>query len=220
VTDLVRKELLPLAYTGLEKAGVAREDREYFLTVIEQRLGKKTGSQWCIRNYRDLKKSHKKDDALLMLTKAIYTNQQAGLPVHEWPKVDPDLKANEASHLVSHIMSTELFTVNENDLADLATSVMLWKNIHHVPVENNKGQLSGLLTWTHMTKFREKAGSRVVKDIMVREVITVQPENGIDTAIKLMRQHKIGCLPVVQDHHLVGIITHKDLIPFEHGESV
>ncbi|MEN7551774.1 hypothetical protein AAG747_27915 [Rapidithrix thailandica] len=50
-------------------------------------------------------------------------------------------------------MSTKLFTVNENDLAELATCIMQWKNIHHMPVEDSSGKL---LTWTQMECFLER----------------------------------------------------------------
>lgn len=220
VRKLVSRELLPIAYEGLKKAHIHQEDIEHYLGIIENRAKKETGSQWSIRNYRKLRTSQKKDDALLMLTKAIYKNQWSGIPVHNWPAVDPALEAHEASWLVGHIMSTELFTVNENDLADLATSVMCWKKIHHLPVETRSGQLGGLLTWTHMKRHHESCENTthcLVSEIMTRDVITVRPETEIKTAIYLMKRNEIGCLPVVQDRHLVGIITIKDVIPYDNG---
>ena len=128
----------------------------------------------------------------------------------------PDI--SEPAHLVGHIMSTKLFIVLQNDLAELATSVMQWKNIHHVPVENRKGDLCGLLTWTHLNKFKELKESDenlMVADLMTKEVITVQPETEIKKAIQLMKKLEYGCLPVVQGNHLIGIITIKDVLPFD-----
>ncbi len=220
VRDLVLNKLLPLAYAGLKKAEIHPDDIAYYLGIIEQRAVKETGSQWTVRNYRKLKDKWKKDEALLMLTKAMVKNQHSGIPLHDWPPVDPGLETHEFSTLVCHIMSTELYTVNENDLAELATSVMLWKNIHHLPVENKAGQLCGLLTWTHIKRFREKRRDKeqmVVAEIMTKDLLTARPETAIPTAIGLMKRNEIGCLPVVQDRHLVGIITIKDVIPYDHG---
>jgi CBS domain-containing protein len=112
-------------------------------------------------------------------------------------------------------MSTQLFTVNENDLAELATSIMKWKGIKHVPVEDNSGHLSGLLTRTHMK--REGADKNdIVAKIMTKDVLTVQPDTDIWEAIKIMKRHEFGCLPVVYENHLVGIITINDVIPYDH----
>jgi CBS domain-containing protein len=218
VQDLVTKELVPFAYSGLQKVGIDKDDITRLLSIIEQRAKGTNGAAWKTRNYRLLRKNMKQDDALRTLTKAIHENQQTGLPVHLWPMLQNNLLPHDAAHLVGHILSTQLFTVNEKDLANLATSVMQWKNIHHVPVENSASELCGLLTWTHMKRQQDREGydNSIVADIMIKDVITVTPETGIKKAIQLMKDFKIGCLPVVQGQHLVGIITVKDIVAFDH----
>lgn len=220
VRDLITKELLPIAYNGLKKSNIDSEDRERLLGIIEQRAKKITGAQWNVRNYRKLRKSMKPDDALLALTKSMYENQKTARPIHEWPMIETPPKLHETAHLVGHIMSSQLFTINENDLAELAIAVMYWKEIHHVPVEDKAGNLCGLITWTHMKRFydqqREDRGG-LVSDIMTRNVHTATPETKISDAIALMKKHEIGCLPVVHDQHLVGIITITDVLAFDHG---
>lgn len=224
VPQLVEKELLPLAYAGLEKTGINKQDIERLLTVIAERAKGQTASKWLIRNYRNLGKTLKRDDALLAVTEAIHHNQQSNdLPVHQWPMIEPDVQRTSTAHLVSHIMSTRLYIVNENDLAELATNVMEWKGIHHVPVENNDGDLSGLLTWTHMERYKAMEASDeqlMVGDIMTRDVVTVHADTEIKKAIQLMKKLEYGCMPVVQNKHLVGIITIKDVLPFDHDKSV
>lgn len=218
VRDLVTDMLLPIAHEGLKKANIDRADRERLLDIIAQRAKGMTGAQWKIKTFRQLRQKLRKDNALLALTKSIYTNQQKDIPVHEWPDHDQQMDTHEASHQVKHIMSTQLFTVKENDLADLATSVMEWKKIHHVPVENSAGELRGLLTWTHMKRHKQHLGSdgqSIVGDIMAREVVTVDPKTEIQEAIRLMKQHEYGCLPVAHEKHLVGIITIQDVLPFD-----
>lgn len=219
VRDLMLNELLPMAYEGLKKAEVDQSDTERLLGIIEQRTIKGTGAQWNVRNYRRLSDHMKRDEALLALTKSMYLNQQENIPVHNWSEADTDTEVHEQSRLVSHIMSTQLFTVLDNDLARLATEVMMWKNIHHLPVEDEQGQLCGLLTWSHLQHFDptgERQDHRNVSDIMVRNLITATPELGIEEAKALMQKHSIGCLPVVQDGQLVGIITQKDILEFQH----
>jgi CBS domain-containing protein len=218
VPELVKNELLPMAYDGLKKMQIDQNDIEKLLGIIEQRVDGMTGSKWMVRNYRNLRKRIKQDDALLTLTRGIYESQKSGNPVHTWPMLDESLDIRDAAHLVGHIMTTRLFVVNEADLAELAMSVMEWKTIHHVPVENNVGDLCGLLTWTHMNKYKQKEAKDehlIVSDIMIKDVITVQPDTEIKKAIELMKKLEYGCMPVVQGNHLVGIITIKDVMPFD-----
>lgn len=219
---LLNNELLPMAYEGLRSQGVDKGDVERLLKVIEMRIAGNTGAQWQIRSYRNMRKLMKQDDALLALTKAIYNNQKVNLPVAQWPVLNVPSQVHEAAKLVKHIMSTQLFVVNEGDLADLATNIMEWKNIHHMPVTNNQGKLSGLLTWTHMIRNKEREANekRTVADIMTANVITAQPQTSINKAIRMMKKNEIGCLPVVHGDDLVGIVTIKDVIAFDHGSGI
>jgi CBS domain-containing protein len=51
-----------------------------------------------------------------------------------------------------------------------------------------------------------------VKEVMREPAITVSPEGTIKEAARLMLEHKIGCLPVVEGHTLVGIVTESDIL--------
>jgi CBS domain-containing protein len=216
--QLVTKELLPIAQSGLEKASINQQDIDRYLTIIDQRTKGQTGAQWQVANFRKLRKEKKRDDVLLSLTSTMYGYQLSGQPVSEWPMIDSGenpTTLHKASELVGHIMSTQLFTVIEDDLASMAVSIMQWKNIHHLPVEDNQGRLCGLLTWTHLNKFQNVIAAdnnSYVSDIMIKIVITTRPEVKITKAIKLMKEADIGCLPVIENDILVGIITVKDLI--------
>ena len=220
VPTLVEKELLPIAHDGLNNIGIDARDIERLLGIISERVKGQTASKWLVRNYRELRKTIKQDDALLTVTEAIHKNQQIeDHPVHQWPMLEADATKKSTAHLVRHIMSTRLYIVKENDLAQLATQVMEWKSIHHVPVENNSGDLVGLLTWTHMERYKKMElmdDELPVVKIMSKDVITVHPDTEISKAIQLMKKLEYGCLPVVENRHLVGIITIKDVIPFDH----
>ncbi|HQA50990.1 MAG: CBS domain-containing protein [Syntrophomonadaceae bacterium] len=53
----------------------------------------------------------------------------------------------------------------------------------------------------------------LAKDIMTREVITVKPKDRVDKVARLLVDHKISGIPVVDDQgHVIGIVTEKDLI--------
>ena len=220
VRDLMIKELLPMAYNGLNSVGVDKEDSERLLKIIEQRTVSFTGAQWKVRNYRKLRSLTKQDKALRALTKTIHENQQSNLPVHEWPEIKVEPSTHKTARKIGHIMSTQLFTVNEHDLSALATHIMKWKGVHHVPVENNAGEFCGLLTWTHMKKYLDDENHNpksLVNEIMVSSVSTVEPNTDIDEAISIMKENGYGCLPVIQDKQLIGIVTIPDIIPFDNA---
>lgn len=218
VRDLVTKELLPIAYDGLVEAGIERKDIERYLEIIRHRAARNTGAQWQVKNYRSFRKELKQDDALLALTKTMHDHQASYKPVHEWEIEEGLPHTHEAAHQVGHIMSTQLFTVNEHDLASLATSLMEWKNIRHLPVESTAGDFCGLLTKTHVERHREREGSNdesLVSDIMARDVVAVEPTTEIKEAIRIMKSNEYGCLPIVHGDHLIGIVTISDVIPFD-----
>ncbi len=218
VQDLMEKVMLPIAQSGLKKAGVDSEDIERLLGVIRQRLSGNTGSTWMVSNYRKLRTTETVDSSLRMITRAMYQNQKKNHTIASWPDINEKQKLPIEASKVGHIMSTKVLTVNEKELADMATSIMQWKNIHHVPVENSAGELCGLLTWTHAQKFRNEINdpSLTIEKIMAKNVISVDTRTTIKKAIAIMKKNKIGCLPVTQEKELVGIITLKDVIPFDH----
>ena len=58
----------------------------------------------------------------------------------------------------------------------------------------------------------EEAQPVAIRDIMKRDPVTVSPDTRTLHAMRMMREQKLGCLPVVDDSRLVGIITQTDLI--------
>ncbi|MEE8523885.1 MAG: CBS domain-containing protein [Thermoanaerobaculia bacterium] len=113
-------------------------------------------------------------------------------------------------------MTTDLFTVNENDVIDLAVALMDWQHIRHVPVEDNDHRLVGLVTHRILLRVLLYRGGgeqpAPVRDVMERSLITVEPQTPTLEAVRLMKEHKISSLPVVENGRLVGIITERDLV--------
>ena len=56
------------------------------------------------------------------------------------------------------------------------------------------------------------SGSHAVSEIMKRELITVTPETPTLEAIELMKKYRIGCLPVLQEGHIVALVTEEDFV--------
>ena len=95
---------------------------------------------------------------------------------------------------------------------------MDWQRIRHIPVEDQKHQLVGLLSYRTILRVLASARSgsegrnRAVSTVMRRELITVSPGTPTLEALRLMRRHSIGCLPVVEDGCLVGVVTERDFM--------
>jgi CBS domain-containing protein len=218
--ELIHDELLPIAENGLKKAGIDDASIRKYLGVIRQRLSSKNGAQWMKDAYRALKEGHLRDVALRRMTALMHRNQCSGKPVGEWKPASKDqLTGNELKlEHVYQIMSTDPQTVHEHDLVELVEKIMSWRQFHHVPVENESGECIGIITRTNLKNARKQHGefgNMFASEIMVRNVITTEPNESISNAKAVMTEKGIVSLPVVYDGKLVGVITMFDVIEME-----
>ena len=214
---LILDQLLPLARQGLSSARVAEEDIDKYLGIIEERAQcGQTGARWMLKSLSAIGSSAAKDATQRRLTAEILANQKQGEPVHRWSVIE-NSDSDEWEHgyrTVGQFMSTDLFTVSPNDLIDLAASVMDWRHIRHVPVEDKDGRLVGLVTHRGLLRLMINNNSKLttVQEIMIKDPVTVSPSTSSLEAMELMRNNRLGCLPVVEGNQLVGIITSYDFL--------
>lgn len=120
------------------------------------------------------------------------------------------------------IMTTELITLLPTaNLAD-ARELMHKHKIHHLPVVDDNNTLIGLVTLTNVLAATDsilrdpdnsiRPAEVIVKDIMVTDVATVDEQASLRQAALFLEKHRIGCLPVVTDGMLKGIITETDFV--------
>jgi CBS domain-containing protein len=149
--------------------------------------------------------------------------QKTDRVVSDWERarLDENDSARTGHQKVSQYMTTDIFTVRPDDPVEFLAELMGWERIRHVPVEDEKGRLVGLVSYravlrhlTELAKHPSEHGtlSAPVSDLMRRELVTVTPDTPTLEAIALMRRHRIGCLPVVQDGHIVAILTEEDFV--------
>jgi CBS domain-containing protein len=221
VTELIIKELLPLAKEGLKSRKVKAADISKYMDIIEARATQhKTGARWALRTFTALKKEVTNDEAITVVTAAIVKNQKENKPVHTWKEATAaDLENWQPSRIkVEEFMSTDLFTVQKDDLIELVAEIMDWRRIRYMPVENNRGELIGLISSRMLLRHfarrndTDTVSATTVKDIMIEKPVTVSPDTTIMDAMHKMQQHRIGCLPVVKGKELVGIITEMDFL--------
>jgi CBS domain-containing protein/gamma-glutamyl:cysteine ligase YbdK (ATP-grasp superfamily) len=218
---LVLDHLLPLARAGLKDSKVDRSDVDKYLGIIEERVrSRQTGARWIVKSLEAMQDVGSKDTSQCRLTAAMLACQKQGQPVHRWPLIEasePD-DWEQGFRTVGQFMSTDLFTVQPDDLIDLAASVMDWRHIRHVPVEDEAGRLVGLVSHRgllHLLTNRigeKEIGVTTVKEVMVPNPFTVSPSTPTLEAIEIMRKHRIGCLPVVEGDQLLGIVTSYDFL--------
>jgi CBS domain-containing protein len=213
---LILDTLIPMAREGLQNKGVNESDIDRNLEIIQGRAEKyATGSRWIVDSYRKLRETLGREESTVALTAIMHYRKLTGKPVHEWGVA----KTSEAEQLemqydiVSNIMSTDLVTVTENDIAELVLKVMEWRHIRHLPVEDSQGKLKGIITKNRLVRYLnnpEKDGLATAADVMDTDPITIGPSDDIKYAMLLMIDKGVSCLPVVEKDELIGIITDKD----------
>jgi len=218
--ELILDRLLPLAEEGLRRGGIDDRDAKTYLGVIAARVeAEMTGANWALKSLGRMKDTSQ-GERMHALAAAMLRHQRAGTPVHEWAAATLDDAGGWQKNYrrVEQYMTTDVFTVHEDETIDLVACLMDWAHIRHVPVENEAGELAGLVSYRSL--LRALAEDRVrregipiaVREIMQRSPITIPPERTTLEAIEIMRRERVACLPVVDNHRLVGIVTEHDFV--------
>ena len=126
--------------------------------------------------------------------------------------------------IAEEVMVKKVITLKGNDTLDIAQGLMVDNSIRHLPVVDG-GELVGILTESDirgafLSEIHLKSDTvpkldpktMKVKNHMTRDPLTVLPETNIEDAALLIYENKIGCLPVVRDNKMVGIISIMDIL--------
>lgn len=121
---------------------------------------------------------------------------------------------------IEQIMVTNVISVSPRTKLIEAYRTSQAYRIRHFPVVDGD-QLVGIvsdrdLRDAHPSLLTESDSEayylKEIREIMVRNVITIHPLDFVEDAAKLLYQYRIGCLPVVSDDRLVGIISERDIL--------
>ncbi len=214
---LVLDKLLPVAEAGLRRNHIAPADIQRYLGVIEARARSgRTGARWALSSWNALKGKATNGERSNAIVAAMIQRQQSGRPVADWERARVDEAETGQNYLrVDQYMATDLFTVQPDDPVEIVANLMSWERIRHVPVEDKEHKLVGLVGYRSVMRFLAGGGSIIdtpVSEIMKKQLTTVTPDTPTLDALRVMRKTRIGCLPVVQDEKLVGILTEEDLM--------
>jgi len=125
---------------------------------------------------------------------------------------------------VRQFMTSQVFTVGPEEAIADTMALMREKNIHKLPVMD-KGKLVGFVTDGDLREVSPSPATTLsifelnyliaktpIREVAVKKVMTCNPDTTIEDAALLMREHKIGGLPVLDEGKLVGIITATDML--------
>jgi len=127
---------------------------------------------------------------------------------------------------IGEIMTSNPVFLDQDDSMVEATRVLKEKGFKHLPVTNGEGKnLVGVITDRDLKRASASNATTLeihellylldkvkIGDIMTRSPVTVTPEDSVESAANLMIDRHIGCLPVLRDNRLTGIVTKDDLL--------
>ncbi len=117
--------------------------------------------------------------------------------------------------LAKEIMTEDVYTVEPDkgfNQVELATE---FKHIRHIPVVSEEGNVLGIVSLRDLLLHLSDAAAShftPIKEIMNTDVITCSPDTPIEEVAMLMKKHTIGCVPVVENKKLVGIVSEADFL--------
>ncbi|MFZ5894529.1 MAG: CBS domain-containing protein [Myxococcota bacterium] len=127
--------------------------------------------------------------------------------------------------LVRDVMTRDVVTLGRNDKLLVADDLMRLGRIRHLPVVDEDGELAGIVSQrdlfhsglikalgygTHAQ--RQALDMVVVKEAMRTQVVTTELDTPLRDAAKVMLERKIGCLVVLDQGRIAGILTESDFV--------
>jgi acetoin utilization protein AcuB len=134
---------------------------------------------------------------------------------------------------VRDVMTKDPLTIDPEAPLATACDVMRTKELRHLPVVNDAGQLIGIITdrdlrhaafgpavaeylsagaQRRLRGIGETLENLRVRDVMTWVVVTTQPDASIGHAALIMSERRVGSLPVIDNGKLVGVLTERDLL--------
>lgn len=133
---------------------------------------------------------------------------------------------------VAQVMSPAVRTLRCDEHLEIADEVMSAHRIRHLPVVDERGLVCGVVSQRDLfrgalaralgygrTAERRLHSTLRIKEVMSPKVVTIGPFEPLANAARLMLEHKVGCLPVVDGQKLLGIVTESDFVKLALGDD-
>lgn len=125
---------------------------------------------------------------------------------------------------VRSLMQTEVVSLSVDDQLDIADDIMRLGLVRHLPILDGE-KLAGIVSHRDLVRAgmssvlgldyqsdRDWLQKISVRDVMSTSVRTVHPDQPLRAAVDVMVEHKVGCVPVVEDGRLVGLLSETDCL--------
>jgi CIC family chloride channel protein len=117
---------------------------------------------------------------------------------------------------VNEVMETEIVTLRESDSLSLATDLLTRKRYHGLPVLNDAGELTSIITVQDIDRAQgdDSGMVRTVGEVCTRELLLAYPDETIGAALRRIGVRNVGQLPVVARNNLcrlVGLLRTTDV---------
>jgi CBS domain-containing protein len=126
---------------------------------------------------------------------------------------------------IRELMTTPVYSLRETDTLQSARLLMEKKRIRHVPITASDNQFLGLITnrdvlantISHLANIDPATQDEIdagipLQEIMRTDIRTLSPEDSVREAADVLYHNKYGCLPIVENSILVGIVTEADFL--------
>lgn len=126
--------------------------------------------------------------------------------------------------LVQEYMTTEVTSLQESDTLLDAAMVFVRSSFRHIPVlqgrkvvgiitERDVKQFApSLLSGTTAEEYNTIMETTPISRVMTKNPVTLRPDQPIFEAARFLHERRVGCMPVVENGELVGIVTTTDLL--------
>ncbi|KGA96614.1 acetoin utilization protein AcuB [Alkalihalobacillus alcalophilus ATCC 27647 = CGMCC 1.3604] len=123
--------------------------------------------------------------------------------------------------IVEEIMQKEVITLQINATIQEAIQTLEENRIRHLPIMNENNHLVGIISDRDIRDARpsifsnkqdDDVLSQPITNLMTTNVITAHPLDFIQDASSIFYSHRVGCLPILDNQKLVGIITEKEVL--------
>ena len=127
---------------------------------------------------------------------------------------------------VRNHMTTKVFTLKADMKLISVPDIMNWAHVRHIPIVDKEHRLVGIVTHRDLLDASISSmqddvtqaerdrflGKILIEKVMHAPVCTIDPDGTVQEAARLMREGKIGCIVVVDQETILGIITQYDLL--------
>jgi L-aspartate semialdehyde sulfurtransferase len=220
---------IPILNEGLAKKTAIR-DEEIFTDVIDYGVPRRDRPQLRRISYKELKSgemrlddkkvrvsslsSLKKAREIAETLKAWIENGSFYLtsPVERLPldSVFKTIRQTEGTPFVTSVMQVAV-TCREKEAVRAIAERIVTRSVNHIIVVDDDNRLRGIVTSWDITRAMAE-GKTALADIVTRHVISVKPDEPLETASRRMAQHNISALPVIDaEKKVLGIVTAEDV---------